>query len=142
MKDWSGKEVKREGPTEEKEAAMPLGDSALSGGISPLKIYQSSLRAEDMQYPVCPDCGRRHPVDPEDDKDSKGWFFHEVVGATREEEDAIWSTLEAMKRGGGGTKDLASRMIQEATKAAEAGNLPKAYLWALITGKVFGLYGV
>jgi hypothetical protein len=93
-------------------------------------------------YPVCPDCGRRHPVDPEDERDAKGWFFHEVVGATKAEEDEIWSTLESLKKGRAGTKDLAMKMIEEAHKAAEAGNLPKAYLWALITGKVFGLYGV
>lgn len=93
-------------------------------------------------YPVCPDCGRRHPTEPEDEAGDEGWYFYQVVGSTREVEDEVWSTLEVLKKSGAGTKDLAMRMIEEAHKAAEAGDLPKAYLWALITGKVFGLYGV
>jgi hypothetical protein len=94
-------------------------------------------------YPVCPDCGRRHPTEPEDEAEGdEGWYFYQVVGSTREVEDEIWRTLEVLKKSGAGTKDMAMKMIEEAHKAAEAGDLPKAYLWALITGKVFGLYGV
>ncbi len=51
MKDWSGKEVKREEPKEDREAAMPLGDP-----------HEYLQQAQTNEYPICPDCGRRHPA--------------------------------------------------------------------------------
>jgi|GEM_PF-3981678 hypothetical protein len=66
------------------------------------------------------------------------WRFCEVVNLTEKEEDEIWNFLIKVKKEGKQADEIA-RIILEKVKGFERN---KAYLWALVTGKFFGLHGV
>lgn len=71
-----------------------------------------------------------------------GWFFYQVTGSNQETEERIWAFLENMKKENKGTKEMATLMRDQARALDAQGKKGDAYLWALIVGKVFGLFGV
>lgn len=66
------------------------------------------------------------------------WRFCEVLGLTVEEEDEVWDLLVKMKREGKQSDEMA-KVVLEKSKEFERN---KMYLWNLVLGKFFGLYGV
>lgn len=94
MKDWSCKEVKRYELKDEREAAMPIGDPRHEG-IVPLKIYNDSHGPNGEEYPLCSECGRRHPV--AGGPDSMGSYItlqHVKMGSIRAQEAAALARKE------------------------------------------------
>lgn len=71
-----------------------------------------------------------------------GWMFCEVVGCDDKTEERIWETLRQLKEKGDSTQELTIVMRDNARVLSAEGKRGEAYLWALITGKVFGLFGV
>lgn len=95
METWSGKkEDNKAAPIkEEQEAAMPLG--TMLPPLSPLKIYHDSHGPNGEEYPLCPDCGRRHPVPG--GPDSMGEYItlqHVKMGSIRAQEAAALARKE------------------------------------------------
>lgn len=91
MDTWSGKkEENKAAPIkEEQEAAMPLGP------LSPLKIYHDSHGPNGEEYPLCSECGRRHPVPG--GPDSMGEYItlqHVKMGSIRAQEAAALARKE------------------------------------------------
>jgi hypothetical protein len=130
-------EVKEMTEGKEEETTFPLAEESVKEPVDPKTVDPETGEL----YPVCAECGERHPAIPEDEED-EGWYFYELVGSDRATEDRIWEAVRLLKKGGAGTKEMATVMRDEARKAMAAGNKAEAYLWPLITGKVFGLYGV
>lgn len=130
-------EVKEMTEGKEEETTFPLAEEPVKEPVDPRTVDPETGE----QYPVCAECGERHPPIPDEDED-EGWYFYQMVGSDRATEDRIWNEVRLMKTGGAGTKEMAIRMRDEARKAIAAGNKAEAYLWPLIVGKIFGLYGM
>lgn len=79
---------------------------------------------------------------PDNERPEGGWMFCEAVGLDEKTEERIWETLRQLKEKGGCTQELAIVMRDNARVLNAEGKRGEAYLWALITGKVFGLFGV
>jgi hypothetical protein len=120
MKDWSGNEVGNKAAPikEEQETAMPLGEvrpmygegkqiepinideephiaDSVPEGIHPLKIYHDSHGPNGKEYPLCSECGRRHPVPG--GPDSMGAYItlqHVKMGSIRAQEAAALAKKE------------------------------------------------
>jgi hypothetical protein len=111
MKDWSGNEVGNKAAPikEEQEAAMPLGERVramygegeqiepinVDSPLSPLKIYHDSHGPNGEEYPLCSECGRRHPVPG--GPDSMGAYItlqHVKMGSIRAQEAAALAKKE------------------------------------------------
>lgn len=73
---------------------MPIGDPRHEG-IVPLKIYNDSQGPNGEEYPLCSECGRRHPVPG--GPDSMGEYItlqHVKMGSIRAQEAAALARKE------------------------------------------------